>query len=748
MALIYKKITIGGSGGTDDKTVKVSTDDTQSGFLEDKIIAASARLGLSIINPGANEQVQLDVDETAIDHNNLLNYDVAEHRIIDDLSTTTTSLWSSDKIQTELNTKVDKVASTDNAVAKFDGIAGDVQDSGVIIDDSNNVTGVNNLTIDGDLTVNGTTTTVNTSVVEIEDANITLNNGGTQASADTQDAGLTIEMSDATDAIIGYDSSVASKFNIGEVGATHEVVSTNHIQTLTNKTINDLSNDVHADVTHIAVRNVSGITIPKGSPVYISGYNLGQDKAEINLSDADDPATMPSIGLAEDDILNNENGEVVAYGVLKDVDTSTFSVGDVLYVDTTAGQLVNARPTGSGELVQAVAKVIRSNAINGRLLVQGAGRVNAFPNDIDLVDANTTFKDDVDNTKQMKFELSGVTTATTRTLTVPDADTTLVGTDATQTVTNKSIDADNNTLSNLETDNLKAGVLQTDISGVVSDTNLASSQAVKNYVDSVAADFNTDFDARLATKTTDDVSEGITNQYYTAERAQDDVGTILVDSASIDLTYDDVTPQITATVLPAGVDHDALNNFVANEHIDHSSVSINTNADSGLSGGGDITTSRSLSVDINGTTEETAADNADTILIYDNSAGVLRKMSRANLLAGIPLQSNGDLNETSFSGASGASAASVTGFNFANGSVRSFEAQVSVVVDATADLYEEFEIRGIQRGADWQITVESRGDDTSVDFNIDNTGQITYSSPVYAGFVSMDVKFRAKVTTV
>lgn len=44
----------------------------------------------------------------------------------------------------------------------------------------------------------------------------------------------------------------------------------------------------------------------------------------------------------------------------------------------------------------------------------------------------------------------------------------------------------------------------------------------------------------------------------------------------------------------ADVDHDALLNFVANEHIDHSAVSIT--AGNGLTGGGNITASRSLAV--------------------------------------------------------------------------------------------------------------------------------------------------------
>lgn len=79
-----------------------------------------------------------------------------------------------------------------------------------------------------------------------------------------------------------------------------------------------------------------------------------------------------------------------------------------------------------------------------------------------------------------------------------------------------------------------------------------------------------------------------------SEAAQDSVGGILTDTASVDLSYNDGANTISATVLPAGVDHDALQNFVANEHVDHSAVNIN--AGTGLTGGGDITTSRTLNL--------------------------------------------------------------------------------------------------------------------------------------------------------
>jgi hypothetical protein len=73
------------------------------------------------------------------------------------------------------------------------------------------------------------------------------------------------------------------------------------------------------------------------------------------------------------------------------------------------------------------------------------------------------------------------------------------------------------------------------------------------------------------------------------------------------------------------VNHNNLLNFVANKHIDHSTVSINTTE--GIQGGGDITASRTLKMDINGLAVDATPDAAvDYIASYDASTGIHKKI--------------------------------------------------------------------------------------------------------------------------
>lgn len=131
----------------------------------------------------------------------------------------------------------------------------------------------------------------------------------------------------------------------------------------------------------------------------------------------------------------------------------------------------------------------------------------------------------------------------------------------------------------------------------------------------------------LAPFSTSDLSEG-TNLYFTDERGQDSVGNILTDTPSIDFTYNDVTPSITADAIPGGIDHDQLLNYVVDQHVPHASVVFTAGV--GLSGGGDISSNRTFTVDLNELTTETSIAAGDFIAMVDITDNGSGKITFAN----------------------------------------------------------------------------------------------------------------------
>lgn len=86
-----------------------------------------------------------------------------------------------------------------------------------------------------------------------------------------------------------------------------------------------------------------------------------------------------------------------------------------------------------------------------------------------------------------------------------------------------------------------------------SDTHLATQQSIKAYVDAQVASKD---DLSELTGDTDDVAEGSTNLYFTAERVDDQVNTLLTAGSNVTLTYDDTAGTLTV----AATEDDLSNN--------------------------------------------------------------------------------------------------------------------------------------------------------------------------------------------
>lgn len=108
-----------------------------------------------------------------------------------------------------------------------------------------------------------------------------------------------------------------------------------------------------------------------------------------------------------------------------------------------------------------------------------------------------------------------------------------------------------------------------------------------------------------------------------AEAVQDLAGAALTDTTSVNFTYTDGTGRITADVLPAGVDHNSLLNYVADQHVAHSGVTMTAGA--GLTGGGDISATRTFAVGagtgitVNADDVALSAASIASLLLADNS---------------------------------------------------------------------------------------------------------------------------------
>ena len=110
----------------------------------------------------------------------------------------------------------------------------------------------------------------------------------------------------------------------------------------------------YVDAIFETVRNMSGVPLDKGTPVYISGST--GDNGNAYVADASDSAKMPAIYILGEDLAAGATGIALVGGLIEGVNTTGYPAGTIIYV-AEGGGWTSSRPSGSSSIVQVLGVV-------------------------------------------------------------------------------------------------------------------------------------------------------------------------------------------------------------------------------------------------------------------------------------------------------------------------------------------------------------------------------------------------------
>ena len=227
---------------------------------------------------------------------------------------------------------------------------------------------------------------------------------------------------------------------------------------------------------------------------------------------------------------------------------------------------------------------------------------------LDGIEASATADQTDEEIQDIVGAMLSSNTETGITVTYQDADGTIDFVVASQTDENFTT-ADHSKLDGIEASADVTDTANVTSAGALMDSELTDLAGVKGVTISTLQVKPSEGAFANGDKTKLDGIEASATADQTDEEIQDIVGAMVSSNTETGIT---VTYQDADGTLDFVVDHDAASNFVANEHIDHTSVTLT--AGDGLTGGGDISANRTFAVSVDDSTIEI---NSDALRIKD-----------------------------------------------------------------------------------------------------------------------------------
>lgn len=271
----------------------------------------------------------------------------------------------------------------------------------------------------------------------------------------------------------------------GKIKATlnsvaREIITNSQAQELTNKTIT--TPVINGTVSGTAIEPDLSISAASNKLAYAGAIKTYVDNKVASKDEASEIAVSPAIGGFTANVQATLQGHqdliddlVTLSGVAANAENLGTFTGTTIPDSSTVKAALQALETAHEEVDQNVNDLITLSGVAENATDLGTFTGTIIPDASKIKGALQSLETHTESHTSASSNVHGI-----------GAGSAVVGTNTNQILTTKTIDADNNTISNLETDNLKAGVLNTSTSlSGASNTQIPSALAAKSYADSI-----------------------------------------------------------------------------------------------------------------------------------------------------------------------------------------------------------------------------------------------------------------------